>query len=147
MGRFARTRWVNGHWRAEGEDGTPEGVDDSHREGHGDDPSAPSLLVVIHDSDIAAITFSPGPPHGDSFFLGYEPSDYFQDPRASHPVDHRAVAGAFVKWVAEARGVKVSKGAVRALLARPGRQPEDVIVEETVERLLELIGLPAPEYA
>jgi hypothetical protein len=137
MGRFARTRWVAGQWTVEDEN-TSAGV--------GHDPSVPSLLIVIHDSDIAALTFSPGPPRGDSFFLGYEPSDYFQDPRASLPVDHRAVAAAFADWVRDATYHKVSKNAVRALMARPGKEPEDAFVEDTVARLLNLVGLAAPEY-
>jgi hypothetical protein len=104
------------------------------------------LRVDIHDSDIATIEYSPAAPQRGRFYLGFQPRDYFQDPLASQPVDNDAEASAFVHWAASTLGVRVTDDQVRSLLADAGAEDaNDLFVEDTVRRLLALLGLPLPQ--
>jgi hypothetical protein len=84
---------------------------------------------------------------GGRFFLGYEPRIYFDEPDTADPVDVGAESEGFAGWVREAEGAEVDPSDVRRLMASPeGAPPEDEIVEETVDRLLALAGLPPLEW-
>jgi hypothetical protein len=109
--------------------------------------AVPFLLVDVHDSDIATIDYRAADASGGRFYLGYEPRIYFEEPGAGMPVDTRAEAEGFARWVKETAGADVDPEDVRRLLASPdGAPPADDAVEETVEKLLELAGLPLPEW-
>jgi hypothetical protein len=84
---------------------------------------------------------------GGRFFLGYEPRVYFEEPDAGEPVNTRTEAEGFARWVLDAEGRAVDPDEVQRLMASPsGAPPEDDAVEETVERLLTLAGLPLPDW-
>ena len=129
MGLFATFGYVNGAWIS------------------GDVDGAPSLVIDIHDSDIAAVRYSPAAGASGRFYLGVEPRIYFEDEAASEPVDAAAEASGFVGWIREVNGRDVDPASVEALLASPNPDddPVDVFVEETVEKLLDLVGLPLPK--
>ena len=111
-------------------------------------PSAvPFLLVDVHDSDIATIDYRAADASGGRFYLGYEPRIYFEEPDAGHPVDTRAEAQGFADWVRDTEGADVDPTDVQRLMASPdGAPPSHDFVEETVEKLLALAGLPLPEW-
>jgi hypothetical protein len=113
-----------------------------------DGPTAvPFLLLDVHDSDIATVDYRAADSAGGRFFLGYEPRVYFEEPDAGAPVDVRAEAEGFTRWLREAEGREVDPDDVRRLMADPdGAPPEDVVVEETVVRLLALAGLPPIDW-
>jgi hypothetical protein len=104
--------------------------------------SPPYLSIDIHDSDIATIDFEPGE---GLFYLGTEPRDYFGSEEASDPVDHDAQAAALSKWAQEVLEKDVPADRIRPLMAEPGKESEDAFVEDTVGRLLDLLGLPRPD--
>ncbi len=107
----------------------------------------PFLLIDVHDSHIATVDYRAADATGGRFFLGYEPRIYFDEPDAGHPVDTRAEAQGFAGWVREAEGTDVDPDEVRQLMASPsGDPPQDEVVEQTVEKLLALAGLPLPEW-
>ena len=123
---FATVAWSDGRWRR----GRPTAV--------------PFLLVDVHDSDIATVDYRFADASGGRFYLGYEPRVYFEEPDASPPVDADAEAAGFARWVREAVDRDVDPADVRRLVAAPdGAPPEDEVVEETVDRLVALAGLPA----
>ncbi|MFP5370486.1 MAG: hypothetical protein ACLGI3_07025 [Actinomycetes bacterium] len=129
MGLFGRFAYSAGRWSTDG----PTAV--------------PFLLVDIHDSDIATVDYRAADASGGRFFLGYEPRVYFEEPDGAAPVDTAAEAEGFARWVRELTGRDVDPADVRRLLASPeGRPPEDDVVEDTVGRLLDLAGLPNPEW-
>ncbi|GIG28136.1 hypothetical protein [Cellulomonas marina] len=112
----------------------------------GDPADEPSLTIEVHESDLATVTYRPAPEGLGRFYLGYQPRDYYDDPAESEPVDLAGEAEAFAAWAAEVGHDDVQPGEVRALLAEEGvEDPQDVFVEETVERLLRLVGLPVPD--
>ncbi len=113
-----------------------------------DGPTAvPFLLVDVHDSNIATVDYRAADASGGRFFLGYEPRVYFEEPDAGAPVDVDAEAEGFARWLRDAAGREVEPAEVRRLMAAPdGAPPEDVVVEETVTRLLTLAGLPLIEW-
>jgi hypothetical protein len=115
-----------------------------------DGPTAvPFLLVDIHDSGVATIDYRRADASGGRFFLGYEPRFYFDDPGAAPPVDTGAEAAGFADWAREAAGADLDPAEVLPLMASPEGAPppaEIAVVEETVERLLALAGLPAPDW-
>jgi hypothetical protein len=113
-----------------------------------DGPRAvPFLLVDVHDSDIATVDYRAADASGGRFFLGYEPRVYFEEPDAGMPVDVHAEAEGFARWLLAAEGREVDPAEVRRLMAAPdGAPPQEDAVEETVEKLLTLAGLPLPEW-
>jgi hypothetical protein len=109
--------------------------------------AVPFLLVDVHDSDIATVDYRFADATGGRFFLGYEPRVYFEQPEASPPVDTGAEAAKFTRWVRDATGRDVEAADVRRLMAAPdGSPPGDDTVEETVDRLIELTGLPPLDW-
>jgi hypothetical protein len=111
--------------------------------------AVPFLLLDIHDSDIATVDYREADASGGRFFLGCEPRFYFDEPDAASPVDTAAESVGFARWVKEAVGTDVDPADVRQLMAPPEAAPardDDVVVEETVGRLLALAGLPAPDW-
>jgi len=129
VGYFGRLAYSDGRWSS----GRPTAV--------------PFLLIDVHDSDIATVDYRAADATGGRFFLGYEPRIYFEEPDAGAPVDTRAEAEGFARWVQDASGTDVDPAEVQRLMASPdGAPPEDDVVEETVERLLTLAGLPLPEW-
>jgi hypothetical protein len=109
--------------------------------------AVPFLLLDIHDSDIATVDYRAADASGGRFFLGYEPRIYFEEPGVADPVDTHAEAEGFARWVLDAEGRAVDPDEVQRLMASPsGAPPEDEVVEQTVERLLTLAGLPLPDW-
>ena len=105
----------------------------------------PSLVIDVHDSDVATVEYAPAPNASGRFYLGVEPRFYF-DGRGSLPADRRAEALGFAAWVQQALGHELDPAQVERLMA-PGdedAEPEDDFVEETIEKLLLLAGLPLP---
>ncbi|HEY0215069.1 MAG TPA: hypothetical protein VGC57_01610 [Cellulomonas sp.] len=111
----------------------------------GDVTATPSLTIEIHDSDIATVDYHPAPDSAGRFYLGFQPRDYFDDPSQSEPVDLVAESEGFAAWAELVGADDVRPSEVRRLLAPAGvEEPEDTFVEETVERLIRLVGLPVP---
>lgn len=109
--------------------------------------AVPFLLIDVHDSRIATVDYRAADATGGRFFLGYEPRIYFEEPDASAPVDTSAEAAGFARWVLDAEGRDVDTEEVQGLMASPsGAPPADEFVEQTVERLLALAGLPLPDW-
>jgi hypothetical protein len=107
----------------------------------------PFLLLDIHDSDIATIDYRSADASGGRFFLGYEPRIYFEEPDGAAPVDTRAESEGFARWVLDAEGRTVDLLEVQQLMASPdGAPPGHDTVEESVEQLLGLAGLPVPDW-
>ena len=129
MGLFGTFAYSAGRWSREG----PTAV--------------PFLLVDIHDSDIATVDYRAADASGGRFFLGYEPRFYFDERDAAAPVDTAAEAAGFARWVREVSDRDVDPDDVRSLMASPeGEPPADDVAEDTVRRLLDLAGLPAPDW-
>lgn len=129
MGLFGKFAYSAGRWST----GAPTAV--------------PFLLVDVHDSDIATVDYRAADASGGRFFLGYEPRIYFDEPDAATPIDVAAEAQGFARWVHETTGADVDPAAVADLMAAPdGAPPRDEVVEESVERLLALAGLPLPDW-
>ena len=112
-----------------------------------DSPAEPHLAVDVHDSDIATVDYRPAGDAAGRFYLGFQPRVYFEDPDASAPVDAAAETAGFARWAQLATGRVVDPQDVLPLLAPDDEDadPEDLFVEDTVTRLLELAGLPVPE--
>ena len=113
----------------------------------GDESATPSLSIEVQDGDIATVDYLPAPEGLGRFYLGFQPRDYFDDPAESDPVDLDAEAEAFAEWALLVGAVDVEAKHVRRLLAAEKvDEPEDTFVEETVERLVRLVGLlPIPD--
>jgi hypothetical protein len=125
VGLFGQFAYSAGRWSA----GRPTAV--------------PFLLIDVHDSRIATVDYRSADATGGRFHLGYEPRTYFEEPDASDPVDTAREAQGFVRWVREAEGGTVDPDDVQGLMASPdGAPPDDERVETTVDRLLELAGVP-----
>jgi hypothetical protein len=129
MGLFAKFTHSGGQWR------------------EAEPVSEPYLFIDVHDSDIATVDYRPAPNSTGRFYLGTEPRIYFEDDTASQPVDRQAEAEGFAEWARQAHGREVGPADVLALMASDNEddEPEDVFVEETVDRLLDLLVLPLPE--
>jgi len=126
MGYFGTFIYRDGEWQERG-GGTAE------------------LVVDIHDSDIATVDYRPAPPGLGRFYLGYQPRDYFEDDDASRPLDVPAEVDGFVGWASETLGRAPRSEDVRSLVAEDGgTPPDDDFVEDTVARLIQLLGLPLP---
>jgi hypothetical protein len=112
-----------------------------------DSPTEPFLVVDVHDSDIATVDYRPAVDATGRCYLGFQPRVYFEDPGASAPVDNDAEARGLAHWAQVTTGRDVDPDQVAALLAPDDEDadPEDLFVEETVRRLLELTGVPVPE--
>jgi hypothetical protein len=109
--------------------------------------AVPFLLVDIHDSDVATVDYRAADASGGRFFVGYEPRFYFDEPDTAPPVDTQTEAEGFARWLREAEGRDVDPAELRPLMASPGgAPPADDFVEGTLERLLALAGLPAPDW-
>jgi hypothetical protein len=129
VGYFGKLAYSAGRWSS----GRPTAV--------------PFLLIDVHDSDIATVDYRAADATGGRFFLGYEPRIYFEEPDAGAPVDVRAESEGFARWVRESQGTDVDPAEVQRLMASPGGAPPgDDVVEQTVEKLLALAGLPLPEW-
>jgi hypothetical protein len=129
VGLFATLAYSDGRWTA----GRPTAV--------------PFLLVDVHDSDIATVDYRFADATGGRFFLGYEPRVYFEQPDAAPPVDTDAEADGFARWAREAADRTIDPTDVRRLMAAPdGAPPDDEVVEETVDRLVALAGLPPVDW-
>lgn len=129
MGYFAEWRWSHGDWR------------------EGNELEEPWLTVDIHDSDVATIAFAPA--HGEArgrLFLGTHPVVYFDLVQEGVAEDPDAEAAAFVRWAKAATSADVAADDVRALMAtvEDEDEPVDVFVEDTVARLLALVGIDVP---
>lgn len=114
--------------------------------------SEPYLYLDVHDGDIATVEYRPAGTATGRFFLGVEPRHYFEDDSASAPVNREAEAEGFSRWLREVHGRDVDSAAVLALMApdeeaddESDDEDEDASVEDTLDRLLDLIGLPLPE--
>lgn len=129
MGYFGKLAYSDGTWTF----GAPTAV--------------PFLLVDVHDSDVATVDYRAADASGGRFYLGYEPRFYFDERDAGDPVDTGAEAEGFARWAKEATGADVDPADVRPLMASPdGAPPTDEVVEQTVEKLAGLAGLPLPEW-
>ncbi|MBW0253908.1 MULTISPECIES: hypothetical protein [unclassified Cellulomonas] len=111
----------------------------------GDLAATPSLAIEVQDSDIAVIDYRPAPEGLGRFYLGFQPRDLYDDPAESEPVDIEAEAEAFATWAESVGALDVQPNEVRRLMAIEGEEPEDTFVEETVVRLLRLLGLSVPK--
>ena len=129
MGLFGRFAYSDGRWSTDG----PTAV--------------PFLIVDVHDSDVATVDYRFSDATGGRFFVGYEPRFYFDELDAAAPVDTEAEAQGFARWVRQAEGRDVDPADVQQLLASPeGTPPADDAVEDTLARLLDLAGMPRPEW-
>jgi hypothetical protein len=109
--------------------------------------AVPFLMVDVHDSDIATLDYRFADASGGRFYLGYEPRIYFEEPDGADPVDARAEADGFARWAREAEGTDVDPADVQVLMAAAdGAPPTDEVVEQTVDKLLALAGLPPLEW-
>jgi len=112
----------------------------------GDLADTPRLAVEVVDSDIAVVDYRPVPEGAAGrFYLGFQPRDLYDDPAESEPVDIEGEAEAFATWAESVGALDVQPNEVRRLMAVEGVEPEDTFVEETVVRLLRLVGLSVPK--
>jgi hypothetical protein len=130
VGYFGRLAYSAGRWSA----GRPTTV--------------PFLLIDIHDSRIATVDYRAADATGGRFYLGYEPRTYFEEPDAGDPVDTGREAEGFARWVRDSDGEEIEPADVQRLMASSdGAPPPDENVEATVDRLLQLAGLPGIEWS
>jgi hypothetical protein len=103
------------------------------------------LSITVNDSDFATVEYRPAPGSSGRFYVGWQPRDYFENPGASAEVDVDAEAAGLAAWSLKVLGRAVSADDIALFVAPEGvREPEDVFVEETLERLLKLLGLQLP---
>jgi hypothetical protein len=120
MGYFGNFVYSDGRWAAE--------------------PAADCYLATdVHDSDIATVDYH-AEGAGGRFYLGFQPSDYFEDPGASEPIDVGQEASRFAAWAQDHLGATASAADLRPLLAEVGDEPEEDFVEETVARSSAFLG-------
>ena len=112
---------------------------------HGERTAEPSIELRVFDGDIGILVLRPPPADTRGLlYVGADPNEYFSD--GSLPaVDPVAEARGFAAWAREHLGKHVSAAQVEPLLARRGGEAADVFAEETVERLLALVGLAPPD--
>lgn len=127
MGYFADLVFAGGAWGAQSR-------------------SEPFIALQIEDSDIAVVDYALVPPGASGrCYLGFEPRHYYEDSSASQPVDTAAEAWGLAEWARVATGANVNASTIQKLLASPkGKDPDDDFVEDTVARLLPVLGLPLP---
>lgn len=136
MGNFETLVYSNGKWDRYVE----EDAWDRDRQTH------PYISFAIHDSDFAVVDYRPAIIGSGRFYLRLQPRDYFEDPKANPWVDVEAEASGLATWAHSALGRSISPDDVREFVA-PEKvdEPEDVFVEETMERLLKQLGLGMPD--
>lgn len=126
----------------------------------------PWLLLDIHDSDIATITYQPAGPGSGTAFLGSTPRTYFANESASASTDVNREAAGLATWWAQLRdGVSDAERDVKCsqllgYLAEDGDpegddwdededvdelDDEDIFVEAKTVRLLAALDLPTPD--
>ena len=133
LGFFGMFLFVDGGWTL-------------HEERISDPPIGVAYLSVdVHDSDIATVDFRPAQMGSGRFYLGCPPSDYFENESAGDPIDAEAAVSGLTTWAQEILGRTIDPSVVRPLLAESGREPDDDFVEETVGRLIGILGLPWPQ--
>ena len=130
MGLFGKFAYSAGRWTTDG----PTAV--------------PFLLLDVHDGDVVTVDYRSADASGGRFFLGTSPASTSTSADAADPVDTADEAAGFAAWAREAGGREVDPAEVEQLMASPDGTPPpaEVPVEETVERLLALAGLPAPDW-
>ncbi|HEX6500947.1 MAG TPA: hypothetical protein VF054_18235 [Micromonosporaceae bacterium] len=126
----------------------------------------PWLMLDIHDSDVATVTYRPAGPGSGTAFLGCTPRTYFADESASAPTDVNREAAGLATWWAHLRdGVSDAErdakcSQILGYLAEDG-DPEcddwdededvdefddgDIFVEATTVRFLTALDLPIPD--
>jgi hypothetical protein len=131
MGHFGKYAYSAGRWST----GAPTAV--------------PFLLIDVHDSDIATVDYRAADASGGRFFLGCEPRFYFEESDAAAPVDTAVEAAGFADWVKDVTGREIDPADVQQLMAPTHAAPvrdDEVVVEDTVGRLLTLAGLPRLDW-
>lgn len=129
---------------------------------HGD-TSARWLHIEIHDSDYAAIRYSPVNGGNGVAYVGMTPRVYFEDEAASAPTDVTAESSAIATWVADTVGGdpsrlrKIAAGYLaddsepdwESILPLDGSvssiPDEDVFVEQRIARFLDEMGIGLPD--
>ncbi len=147
MGFFGSFMYDGASWRDWDLDAQP---------GTLDLPRGPWLSVIIHDSDIATLQYSPSGAGSGTAFLGVTPRIYFEDPRASQATEPAREAEGLAAWVAQTQrraNVEHLTDLIRPFLAadveRDDGEADDlddaeVLVEIKVVRLLTALDLPLP---
>ncbi|MDG4750289.1 hypothetical protein O7630_05015 [Micromonospora sp. WMMD718] len=128
----------------------------------------PWLLVDIHDSDIATITYRPPGPGSGVAYLGDTPRTYFENPDASAPTDAAREAAGLGAWWAHQHGraggtEREAKEADLAVYLAEDLDPADIdldhdddeddeglddaeiFVEVKTARFLAALDLPVPD--
>jgi hypothetical protein len=127
----------------------------------------PSLLVNIHDSDIATIVYRPSGPGAGIAFLGETPRSYFEDDDASEPTDVAREAKGLAAWwrlrhpAATDAEAAAKERELAGFLAADGdpdaefdvadefedeaMSDEEIFVEVKTARFVAALGLPALE--
>ncbi|MHA7271463.1 TY-Chap domain-containing protein [Arthrobacter sp. HLT1-20] len=128
MGNFETSVFASGSWQnGEGTDGR--------------------LRIAVHDSDFATVDYRPVAGSSGRFYLGFQPRDYFEDPAASDPVDLQAESSRFSQWASAVLGTNIAATELLVLMAPAGvEDPLDVVVEDTLVRLLNRLGMPLPTW-
>lgn len=98
-----------------------------------------TLQVLVAASDFAEVRYWPvTAPANGSAFVGFSPRSYFDDPSALGCRDARPEAVGLAAWA----GNGVQADQLAQLLATDDGESQDTFVEETVDRLVVLLGLP-----
>lgn len=105
------------------------------------------LRISVHDSDFATVDYRPVAGSSGRFYLGVQPRDYFEDLTTSDPVDLQLESSEFSQWASAVLGTKIAATDLLALMAPEGvEDPLDDFVEDTLVRLLNLLGMPLPTW-
>lgn len=102
------------------------------------------LTIELHDGDIAHVRFrEDAASKWESAWLGALPEVLFDDPRLAEDHDFSRSARSLAARVSRASGVPIdSRPVERLLVAAAADDPLHDFVEETVEELLDALGLP-----
>lgn len=104
------------------------------------------LGISIHDSSFATVGYSLSADEFGVFYLGYQPRDYFDAPDDHEATNCAAEAAGVSRWASIVLSADVDPARIEALMAPESvEEPLDVFVEDTVLRLLTLLGLPKPD--
>lgn len=105
------------------------------------------LRVAVHDSDIATVDYRPTGGATGRFYFGFQPRHYFADPAASEPIDLQQEAAGFCLWAANVLNRRILPDNVLPMMAVDGdEEPLDDYAEDTVMKLLDLVGIPWPPW-